>query len=453
MAENQATGAVEEQEFTYSVKIEDAGPGAKKVTVEIPQERIATKLAEQFKELRRQAAIPGFRVGHAPQKLIEKRFAGDIKEQVRRDLISESYEQAVQKNSLQVLGEPEFDNPEAIKLPETGALTYSFQVEVQPEFVIPELKGVKVKKTKVDVTDANVDQALTNLRQQQGQLVPVETGGVEDKDFLTADVKVTVDGNTVTEQKDAQLVARPGALAGIVIDDLDKQLKGLKAGASKTLKAKAPENYPQEAARGKEVQIEVSLKDIKRLEMAELTAEFLENMGFKDEKELRSALAEQMKERLEFDVKQSMREQISQFLLDNVQLQLPAKLSDRQADRVISRRATNLIMRGVPREQIQANLDKLPTGAKEEAARELKLFFILQKIAADLQVDVDEAELNGRIAMIAIQQGRRPEKLKQELSKDGSLANLYVQMREQKALDKILETAEVEEVAAEAEKK
>ena len=100
----------------YPIKVEDAGPATKKVSVEIPKERIAEKLAEQFKELRQQAAIPGFRPGHAPQKLIEKRFAGDVRENVRRSLISESYEQAVQKNNLQVIGEPQFDNPEAMQL-------------------------------------------------------------------------------------------------------------------------------------------------------------------------------------------------------------------------------------------------------------------------------------------------------------------------------------------------
>src|SRR5687767_16027507 len=130
MAEQDTAGATatEEQEFTYPIKVEDAGPATKRVSVEIPQDRIQTKLTEQFKELRQQAAIPGFRPGHAPQKLIEKRFSGDVKEQVRRALISESYQQAVEKNELQVIGEPEFDNPEAIQLDERKGLSYSFQV-------------------------------------------------------------------------------------------------------------------------------------------------------------------------------------------------------------------------------------------------------------------------------------------------------------------------------------
>src|SRR5258706_2395540 len=104
------------------------------------------------------------------------------------------------------------------------------------------------------------------------------------------------------------------------------------------------------------------------------------------------------------------------------------------------------MQRGLSRDQIEANIERLRAGADEEAARELKLFFILQKLSTDLGVDVDEGELNGRIAMLAAQRGRRPEKVKQDMAKDGSLSNLYLQMREQKALDKVLESAQVEEV-------
>jgi trigger factor len=440
------TTATEEQEYTYNVTIEDLGPATKKIKVEIPEDRIKGKLAEQFKELRSQAAIPGFRPGHAPQKLIEKRFATDVKDQVRRTLVSESYEQALEKNNLSVLGEPDFDNPDAIQLPETGAMNFSFTVEVQPDFQLPDLKNIKVKRPKIEVKDENVDQAMQNLREQQGALMPVEDRGVQDKDYLLADVHIKADGNVLAHQHDAQVVARPGRIGGIQIDDLDKQLEGLKPGETRTIKAHAPDSHPNEALRGKDVEIDVTLKDLKHLELAEINQAFLEDLGFKDESELRDALREQMVERITYDVQQALREQVSKHLLDNIQFDLPAKLSGKQTDRVVNRRAIELLQRGLSREQIEANIERLRAGADEEAARELKLFFILQKLATDFGVDVDEAELNGRIAMLAAQRGRRPEKLKQDMTKDGSLSNLYLQMREQKAIDKVLESAQIEEV-------
>lgn len=441
-----AEQAQDEKDFDYPVIIEDAGPGAKKVSIEIPRDRIQKAMEQQFKELRQQATIPGFRPGHAPQKLIEKRFQTDVKDQVRRQLVSESYQQAVEKNKLQVIGEPDFDDPDKIQLPEEGSLTYSFQVEVQPEFTLPDIANLKVRRPKVDISDENVEQAMSNLREQQGTLVPIEDRGVEPQDYLTADVHVKVDGNVIAHAHDSQIVARPGRVAGVQVDDLDKQLAGMKIGEKRTIKITGPDNHANEAMRGKEAEVEFELKDIKRLELAEVTPEFLAELGFENDADLRDALRVQMEEKIRYDVQQAMREQVNKYLLDNVQLDLPSKLSDRQADRVVSRRAIDLMMRGVPRDQVEAGVEQLRHGAKDEAARELKLFFILQKIANDMGVDVDEAELNGRIAMVAAQRGRRPEKMKQEMAKDGTLANLYVQMREQKAIDQLLEKAQVEEI-------
>jgi trigger factor len=398
--QQQQQQAPEEQEYQYSIKVEDAGPATKKVVVEIPKDRIDQKLQEQFKELRQQAAIPGFRPGHAPQKLVEKRFSNDVKEQVRRALISESYEQAVKKNELQVIGEPEFDNPDAIQLPESGNLSYSFQVEVQPDIKLPDLANLKVKKPKIEVTEENVNQAMQNLREQQGILVPVEDRGVENRDQLIADIRIKLDGNVVAEQRDGQLVSRPGRINGIDVTDLDKQLQGQKGGETRSFKVKVADTHPNEQVRGKEVEIEVALKDIKKLELAEITPEFLQDLGFDNEQQLRDALREQMVERINMDVANAMREQVYKFLLENTPIDLPTKLSDRQASRVVNRRAVDLMMRGIPREQIESNVERLRHGAKDEAVKELKLFFILERIATDQGVDVDEDELNGRIAIL-----------------------------------------------------
>jgi trigger factor len=443
----------QEQDFTYPIKIEEAGPATKRVSVEIPPERIQTKLEEQFKELRQQAAIPGFRIGHAPQKLIEKRFSSDVKEQVRRALISESYEQAVEKNKLQVIGEPQFDNPDLIQLPESGPLTYSFEVEVQPEINLPELKGIEIKRPSIDINESHIDQAMQNLREQQGTLVPVEDRGVQSGDQLLADVHVKVDGNIVGHQHDATIMARSGQIGGIQIDDLDKQLEGLKPSEKRDIKAHVPDDNANEVIKGKDVELEINLKDLKKLELAEIDQEFLESLGFANEKELRDALREQMEERIRYDIQQSMREQVYEYLLEKVSIDLPSRLSNRQTQRTVQRRMVDLMLRGMPQEQIQANLARLQSGAAEDAQRELKLFFILQKIANDQDVEVAESELNGRIAMIAAQQGRRPEKLKQDMSRDGTLANMYIQMREQKAIDKILEDAEMKDVDVEELKK
>ena len=110
------------------------------------------------------------------------------------------------------------------------------------------------------------------------------------------------------------------------------------------------------------------------------------------------------------------------------------------------------MQRGMTSDQVLANLDKIKEGSDVEAVRELKLMFVLQKIAEERGIEISENELNGQIAMIAIQQGKRPEKVKQELAASGQLAHLYIQLREQRTLDTLLQNVQIEEVDGPAEK-
>lgn len=160
-----------------------------------------------------------------------------------------------------------------------------------------------------------------------------------------------------------------------------------------------------------------------------------------------------MVERIDSDVRQSMRQQVAAYLLERVQMELPSKLSEKQTQRVAQRRAMSLLQRGVPSDKILANIEVIKEGSDVEAVRELKLLFVLQKIAEERGIEVSESELNGQIAIIAIQSGKRPEKVKQELAANGQLAQLYIQLREQRTLDSLLEQAQIEEVDGPEQKK
>ena len=329
MAENESTAAVadeSEQTLPFSIQIEDAGPAAKRVTVEIPADYVADRLKTQYKELRSELQLPGFRKGHAPQKLIEKKFAGDVKNEVRAALLRESYEAAIEKHSLSVIGEPEFDNPNAIQIADNAPLAYSFQVEVQPQFDLPELKGIAVKKPKIEVTEKHLEQAMTNLRNQQGSWVPVEDRGVAAGDRITADLHLKLSNGTVfAHQHDVDFEVKPARINGIQIDDLARQMEGARPGEVRIIPAKSPLTHPHEPLRGVEVVFEIKVKEIKRLEPIEITPEFLDSLGFANEQELRDALMEQMRERVDADIKRNMRRQVTDYLLANTNVALPEK--------------------------------------------------------------------------------------------------------------------------------
>ncbi|HQY88281.1 MAG TPA: trigger factor [Tepidisphaeraceae bacterium] len=448
MSEQESGVAVEETQdnFEYPISIEDAGPATKKISIEIPGDRIQSKLAEQFDQVLEMAALPGFRPGKAPRKLVERRFGGDVRNQVRDSLVREAYQQAVTKNSLAVLGEPEFDEGTKLELPESGSLKFQFNVEIQPEITLPDFKDLTVKRPVITVNDTHVDQAMQNLREQQGTLVPVEDRGVKSKDYVTADIDLKMDGEVVGNMKNAQLVSRPGNVGGIEVKDLDKQLEGAKVGDTRTVKVTAPENHPAEKLRGKDVEVEFKINDIKYLELAEIDDDFLEQLGFVNEQELRDELKVQMTQRIENDIKVAMHNQVRNYLAKNVTVDLPQKLTQRQEHRVANRRANEAMMRGVGQEQIKANLNQLYAGALDQAKAELKLFFTLGKLAEQHEITVDEAEVNGQIAEIAMQQEKRPEQLKQKMSESGQLSELYLAMRERKTLDKVIEGLKIEDV-------
>ena len=446
-----AVAEQEEAEFIYPVTVEDAGVATKKVTVTIPGDRITSSIDSQFKDLRSSAALPGFRAGRVPQKLIEKKFTKDVRDQVTQTLLRESYQQAVEKNKLQVLGEPSFENEESIKLPEAGGdLSYTFSVEVQPDFELPNLESISIKKPKIEVKDEHVAQALANLREQQGTLLPVEDRGIQAGDLVQADVHVKLGDETVLHQHDHQFKVADTSLLGLKLDGLPAALEGGKIDETKSLKVTAPETHPTEKLRNQEVEVTFKIKDVRQLELAEINEEFLTQLGFANETELNDALREEMNARVKNDVQNAMRDQVAKALLEATTFELPEKLSKNQEARIVQRRAMDLIQRGVPEEQIRGNLEMLKGGATEEATRELKLFFILGKIAESMDVEVTNGELNGNIAAIAEQRGLRPEKLKQQMQQEGTLSNLYLRLRELKAIDKILEKAQIEEVEPEA---
>jgi trigger factor len=435
----------QDEAFDYPVEVEEAGPATKKVHVKIPRERIATFAERSLGQIRGETALPGFRRGKVPRHLLEKRFGKALRDQVQQDLIRESYQHALAKNNITPISEPEFENPEGLKLPDNDDFSYTFTIEVAPDFEMPSFDDLKLRKPKIAIKDEHVQQALQNLREQQGSLVPVEDRGVREKDYIIADVDVKAGDETIAHQHDAQLIARPGRIAGIEIQDFAQRLEGSKIGEERIIEVTAPENHANEKIRGKTVQIRLKLKDIKALQPAEIDPPFLESLGFANEQELLEALREQMIERVETDIQNALRRQVQDHIVAGTKIVLPKRLSDRQVDRVVNRRAVNLLMRGVPRERVQQNIEQLKEGAGAEAHRDLTLFFVLQKLAQDKQIEVSEDEVNGQVAMIALDQGQRPSSVRERMQKDGTLANLHLQLVEQKTLDAIVSQANIEE--------
>jgi len=446
---HEAAEGQEPQLPEYQVEVTDVGTLRKKVTVTVPAEKIEAKRDELYGELRDTAQVPGFRVGHAPRRLIEKRFGKEVGQDVRNTLVGEALGTAIEKADLNALGQPDLDL-ESIELPASGDLSFSFEVEVAPEFELPELTGIRLTKRTLEVTDERVDEALDQWRRGQARFEPTDEPA-EEGDVVTADATISGEGVEDVHRSGLTLRVAPGQIEGLPLVELGETLAGTKAEGTAELTVTAPQAHPNEDWRGKVLTVRIHVSEVRRRVLPDLDDAFAAQYGLDNAAQLREEMRRNLEARVHSEQQQDLRDQLEQYLLENVELEVPEQAAGRQTDRVLRRRYVDLLRRGVPREQIDEYLTELQAAASEQAVRELKLSFILGKICQEKEIDVADEEINAAIAQMARLQDRRPERLRQELDQDGSLEMLAQNLREQKALDELLKTAEISEVDAAAE--
>ncbi|MEM1110009.1 MAG: trigger factor [Planctomycetota bacterium] len=454
----------EDEKPEQTVKVEDAGPALKRLTIELPESRIKAKIEDSFVQLSNEAVLPGFRKGRAPRRLLEKRFAESVQGDVKNQLLSESYHQALEDEGLDVIGEPDVKDADDIEVPESGSLSYTVEVEVTPDFELPKFDGIKVEKKTFDVTDADVDAEIEQYRERYGQMGAVEDATVAEGDYVQSDVKVLAgenagdDAEVVHEHPGAYTLVNgeekefKGHVAGILIEDLGKQLAGKKVGDQLSISMTGPEGHENEDIKGQPITVQLSLTHVHRLEPASIE-DLLPQFGMQTEDELKERVKTMLEQRNEQTQQADMHKQVTEQIVEAVELDLPEGLKGRQIERTLQRQQMELLYSGKQPEEIEAELAEARTQGEAEAVKQLKTFFVLDKAAKELDIEVQENEINGRIAMMAMQQQRRPEKLRNEMRQRGELEQLYLSIREQKTLDKIIEEADVTEVEGQADAK
>lgn len=469
MPEGADEAAVEQEKLkeAINVDVEEVGTLRKKLTITVPSDTLEERRSEQFSELKRDAIVPGFRKGHAPLKLIEKRFGEDVGDQLLSQLLGSSFMAATEKIDLKTVGDPLVwvnappeNDPngepterlvsvdkaiDIIKMPADGDLSYSCEVEVRPEFELPKLDEIPVEKPKLEVGDKEVQTQIDRYRAFKGQHVPV-SGKIEADDMIVTDVEIKVGDAMLYEEKNVELFARPQVVSGILLEDLGDKVEGKKAGDSVKLKADIRDDHENLDFRGKKADVSLTIQDAKRLELPPIDAEFLEAVGYDTEDELKAEVRKGLEAELDSVIKRGMRGQIGKYLLDNTKLDIPEGLSRRQTERLVAKQMVEMFRAGLSEQEVTKRVDELRAQASEDAAQELKLFFIMEKVAEEKETDITDDELNGAIAAIAQQQRKRFDRVRDDLAKGDGLTALYLQLRDDKILDELLEKAVITEV-------
>jgi len=429
-----------------SVTIQDAGPCKKKLVFEIPQEEVREKFSKSVDERTKTAQLPGFRPGRAPRRLVERKLRDEIGDQVKLELMTDAYKKAVEEHKLDVLREEEFD-PEKVELPQDGPLAFEMEVEVMPEIALPDYAAMSIEVPRLEASEAELAQALENVRRSRGRFVeqPARTV-VAERDMLTADVKVTVGGETLLEQTDGGLPVFPQSLAGIRVEKLAEALVGKKAGDSATLRVKVPEDHEKEPLRGQEAEVAISIKAVRRIEAPALDEELAKSLGYEKLDDLKADVRRRVESETSEARDAARRGAVAQWLLDHVPLEVPEGVARANAGRLFNQQVVSLQRRGVPIPAIQERAEELLEACRQRAQRDLKLLFIFNSIAKKESIEATEDEVQARVGLIAATYNRPVDRVYEEMEKRGYLEGLRDQVREDKAYQFLLNKARVTEV-------
>ncbi len=458
---------------TITVQRELVGALRLKLTVNVPRETVDKQLGKQYADLKKDATVPGFRKGHAPLRLVEKRFGSDVGEQLKGQLVGSGYLAAVEKEAIKPLGDPlirvkikeqrfgEDQKPRSVEvekllpfdraidhlpMPKEGPFTFACELEVKPEFELPKLEKIPIERPVIAIDDEDIDVEIDRLRMRRGTFQPVEEGAVERDDMLYVAMKMYVGKELVESEENFDIAARDIRVKGVPLVGLGEALEGKKAGETVTFDAKIPDDHENVGLRGKTAKFEFAIQEIKRLELPPIDADFLSSVGAESKDELRATLRSMLEPELERTIKRKMYDQVGKYLLDHTNLDIPEGLSQRQTDRSVARRTIELLQSGVPPTEIERVRDEMRAKAHDEAVRDLKIHFILDKIAEDRKVDVTEEQINAAIAQIARRTGKRFDRVRDELSKREGMTTLYLQLRDESVMDLLLAEAEVTEI-------
>jgi trigger factor len=435
------------------VQITDDGPSRKKISIEVPADAVERKIGDSLDTVAAEAELPGFRKGRAPMRLIEKRFSDVITREAKNELVTSAYSDAVESNNLKVIGEPEADELADVELVRGKPLKFEVAVEVMPEFELPDLEGIRVAKPLLEVTDEQVDAELEKLRVNEGDLE--QRDEPEPGDYLTGHGVMTGPDGEEFYNIEGAVVRVPapedegrGMILGVLVEDFADQLGLPKPGETATIKVTGPQHHEREDLRGKELTITFKVDRVDRIIPAPM-ADVVAKLGFESEDEVRDMFRTRLGQRVLVNQQAAMRQQIAQYLLDNTEVELPEKLTTNQTERILHRQRVEMMYQGHDEQVIEQRIAEMRGASGEQAARELKLSFILNKAAEELDVRVEEPEVNGRIAQMAAERGVRPDQLRQQLIQSRQAGAVVQQIREHKTIDAIIDKAEVEEVSTE----
>jgi trigger factor len=432
-----------------TVTVESAAPCRKKLRVEVDAERVSGARAEILREFRRAAAIPGFRPGKAPEPMVEKRYASEIEEELRKRIIPDTYREVLAEKKIRVVG---FPHIESVDYQPGRPLIYTAAVDTAPEFKLPDYKGIRLKKKELPVQPQEIEKTLETLRDQQADFVNVEGRGLRTGDFAVINYSSVADGKPITElAPDARTLGEHKDFWVLVSTDsflpgFCDQLLGAQAGEKRQVLIDFAADFPQKALAGKKATYFVEVTGIKEKKLPELNDDFAKKVGAETLEKLKEEIRKGFAAERESRVRSDLQRQIVDYLLSKTDFELPESLVAHETRSIVYDLVRENTTRGVSKEQLEQKKDEILGFATQNAKDRLRSSFILDAIAQQEQIKVEEAEVEQRITQLAQRYRITRERLKAQLAERDGLGEVEEQILVGKTLDFLLANAKVETV-------
>jgi trigger factor len=423
-----------------NVQVENLPNCITTLRVEIPPDKVTKTREGITRDIAGYARIPGFRPGKAPRHIVEKKFQKEIREELQKKLLSESCRAAIDEKHLRVISVAEVED---VEIGDDKAMRFTATLVTAPEFELPDYRSIPLETKQIEVTDAEVDESLENLRNQAADFSDITDRPLQMDDFAVIDYTGTIDGRPVHElfpkagkplsgNHDFWIRLTPESF----FPGFSANLAGASAGETRSFDIEVPADFAVQELAGQKIHYEVTIKGLKQKQLPELNDEFAARMvPGATLASLRELARKELLEQKSAEAERNRKNEVMSYLLSKVECELPANLVRYETQRILGDIVRENQARGVADELLKENEKDLVGAASQGARERLKGSFILQRIAEAEKITVSREEFRARVAQLAQRYGLAPDKMLKELEKRDAMDQIYEEVLAAKTLD------------------
>jgi trigger factor len=429
------------------VELTDVSETKKTLTVEVPQEVVEAEVARITQRYARAARLPGFRPGKAPVQVVRKRFRDEILHDVAHDLVPRVVGDALRDKGVQPVDTPKVRD---LQLEEGKPLTFTAAIETAPHVDAGDLATLAVQRPEMPVTEEDVDQALSRLRDRLARMEPVEDRSAEQGDTVVMNLsrrRLTGPQGADIEPEEPESHQGVSAEIGAAANPpgFDEHLLGVASGTRKTFDVTFPSDYEVEEMAGARVEYTVEVTALRRRVLPTLDDEFAKDLGeFAALADLRGRIRQDLEQDAERERTRRMRQQVLEQLADRMTGEVPEGMVAREVDRRVEEFARRLMDQGVDPRQAAINWDEFRTQQQEPAVATVKSVLVLDEIVRREGIEVSDDELDADISGYATRAGRTLTEVKAQLAQQDQLDNIRTGLLREKAVSHAMSRATIE---------